>query len=106
MKNAWIRNGLLISVLSGLCFAVACGAHVDGTYKDSDGAVTMKLNGGKASIDVGGIHMDGSYSVSGGKLTITPLEGNTNQTLVFTIDSDGSLEGPAGSMFPKLLKQK
>lgn len=105
MKNAWVRNGLLVAVLAGFCFAVAC-SHVDGTYRDTDGLVTMKLNGGKASIDVGEIHMDGAYSVSGNKLTITPTIGNTNQPLVFTIDSDGSLEAPAGSMFPKLLKQK
>ena len=106
MNGLWIRKALLVSVLAGVGFAMGCGAHVEGTYRDADGAVTLQLKAGKASLDVGPEHIDAAYSVSGNKLTLTPLEGNTNQTIVFTIDSDGSLEAPAGTMFPKLLKQK
>ncbi len=106
MNRAWVRRALVIAILAGVGFAVGCGAHVDGTYKDSDGAVTLKLNAGKASMDFGPVHLDAAYSVSGNKVTLTPLQGDTRQTLVFTIDSDGSLEPPAGTMFPKLLKQK
>jgi hypothetical protein len=105
MNSRLIRNALLVSVLAGFCLALGCGAHVDGTYKDSDGAVTLTLKAGKATIDFGPVHIDASYAVSGNKLTLTPLQGDTSQTLVFTIDSDGSLEAQ-GTMFPKLLKQK
>ncbi|HYB62212.1 MAG TPA: hypothetical protein VEH50_12140 [Methylomirabilota bacterium] len=106
MNNRWIRKVLLVSVLAGVGLAVACGANPEGTYRDPDGAVRLQLKSGKASLDVGPLHLDAAYKVDGDKLTLTPLQGDTRQTIVFTIDKDGSLEGPPDSMFPKLLRQR
>jgi hypothetical protein len=106
MNSRWIRKALLVSVLAGVGLAVACGANPEGTYRDPDGAVTLQLKGGKASMNVGPLHIDAAYNLDGNKLTLTPLQGDTRQTIVFTIDKDGSLDGPPDSMFPKLLKQK
>jgi hypothetical protein len=106
MNSSWIRTALLISVLAGTCLAIGCGSKPSGTYKDPDGAVTLQLNDGKASLDFGMIHLDAAYKVDGDKLTLTPLQGDASQTMIFNINSDGSLAGPPGSEMPKLVKAK
>ncbi len=106
MKSQWVRRALLVSVVLAAGFAIACGVNPDGKYQDADGAVTLELKSGKASLNFGGIHIDGAYKVDGNKITISPLTGDTRQTVVFTLNSDGSLDAPAGSMMPKLMKAK
>ena len=60
MNSPWIRKALLVSVLAGAALAVGCGGtNPDGKYRDSDGAVTLELKGGKANLDYGQIHIDG-----------------------------------------------
>jgi len=111
MTSAWNRKVILVFVLAGAGFAVGCsssifggGSNPDGKYQASDGSVTLELNGGKASLNIAQIHIDGAYAVTGDKLTIRPLEGNTSQALVFTINKDGSLDAPQGAPFPRLVK--
>jgi|ERR1700683_703261 hypothetical protein len=105
--NTWMRRVLLISVLAGVGLSAACGAgNPEGKYRDADGTVTLELTGGKASINFGQIHMDGTYTVDGDKLTIRPTTGDTSQTMVLTINKDGSLQGPQGSMITRLEKAK
>jgi hypothetical protein len=106
MTSSWIRKAILISIMAGACLAIGCGSKPEGTYKDPDGAVTLALKDGKASLDFGMIHIDAAYTVDGDKLTLTPLQGNAAQAMVFVINSDGSLAGPPGSEMPKLVKAK
>lgn len=107
MNSPWIRKALLVSVLAGAALAVGCGGSgPDGKYRDSDGAVTLELKGGKANLDFGQIHIDGTYTMDGGKLTIRPVVGDTSQTMVFVVNADGSIDGPPGSAMPKLQKAK
>jgi hypothetical protein len=107
VNNPWIRRSLLVSVLAGAALAVGCGgANPDGKYRDSGGAVTLELKGGKANLDYGQIHIDGTYTMDGSKLTIRPVVGDTSQTMVFVINTDGSIDGPPGSAIPKLQKVK
>jgi hypothetical protein len=106
MNSSWIRKALLISVLAGAGLAMACGSNPDGKYRDSDGTVTLELKDGKASMNFAQIHMDGTYTVDGDKLTIRPVSGDTSQTMVLTINKDGSLSGPEGSPITKLEKAK
>jgi hypothetical protein len=106
MNSSWIRKAVLISVMAGTCLAIGCGSKPSGTYRDSDGAVTLQLNDGKASLDFGMIHLDAAYKVDGNKVTLTPLQGDVSQTMVFTVNSDGSLAGPPGSEMPRLVKAK
>jgi hypothetical protein len=103
MNISSVRKSLLICVFAAVTLAVGCG--VDGNYADSDGAAKMELKDGKAKINIGGILMEGTYTVEGNKLVIRSTEGGP-QSYTFTIDSDGSLEPPAGTGFPKLLKTK
>jgi hypothetical protein len=107
MNGSWIRNAILVFVLADLSLAAGCGgASVEGTYHDSDNAVTLELKGGKVGLNFGMMHIDGAYTVDGDKITIRPLEGDTSQTMVFVINNDGSLAGPQGSEMPRLVKAK
>jgi hypothetical protein len=107
MNSTWIRRAILISVLAGAGLAVGCGgSDPEGKYQDAAGAVTLELKGGKASLNYGGIKLDGAYKVDGDKLTIQPTSGATGQTMVFTINKDGSIDGPPGSDITKLQKAK
>jgi len=106
MNRSWIRKALLSSVLTGITLAVACGNNPEGKYRDSQGAVTLELKGGKATLDYGLIRIDGTYTVDGDKITIRPTVGDTRQTMVLTVNSDGSIDGPPGSEITKLRKAK
>ena len=107
MNSTRIRGAFLIIVLAGAILAAGCGSsNVEGTYHDPENAVTLELKGGKANLNFAMIHMNAAYTVDGDKLTLRPLEGDASQTMVFTINKDGSLSGPAGSMIPQLVKAK
>ena len=101
MNRSWIRKALVILALSGAALEIGCTADRDGTYRDAAGAVTLELKGGKAGLNYGRIRIDGSYTIDGDKLTIRPTVGDTSQTMVFTINSDGSIDGPPGSDITK-----
>jgi len=111
MTSPWNRNAILVFVLIGTGFAAGCGGSIfgggsnpDGKYQASDGSVTLELNGGKASLNIAQIHIDAAYTVDRNKLTIRPLEGAVSQTIVFTMNKDGSLDPPQGAPFPRLQK--
>jgi hypothetical protein len=106
MNSAWIRKVFLISVLAGAALEVGClNPDRDGTYRDAAGAVTLELKSGKANLNYGGIRIEGNFTIDGDKLTIRPTVGNTSQTMVFTINKDGSIDGPPGSEINKLQKK-
>lgn len=105
MNNPWFRKMSLVLLLVGTCLAIGCGSsNPDGKYRASDGSVTLDLSGGKASMNFAQVHIDGTYKVDGNKLIISPVEGDTSQTMVFTINKDGSLDAPQGAPFPRLEK--
>ncbi|MFI5058342.1 MAG: hypothetical protein ACHQLQ_09150 [Candidatus Acidiferrales bacterium] len=106
MNSSGIRKALLVSVLAAAAFAVGCGSNPEGKYRDSDGSVTLELKGGKATLDYGRIRIDGTYSVDGDKITMRPTVGETSQTMVFTMNKDGSIDGPPGSDITRLQKAK
>ncbi|HXP86363.1 MAG TPA: hypothetical protein VN841_16670 [Bryobacteraceae bacterium] len=107
MNGSWIRKALLVAVLAGAGLEAGCGdSGRDGTYRDAAGAVTLELKGGKAGLNYGQIHIDGNYTVDGDKITIHPTVGDTNQTMVFTINKDDSIDGPPGSEITRLQKAK
>ena len=105
MNSRWISNAFLVLILTGAAVVAGCGgANPEGKYRDSDGSVTLELKSGKAGLNYGQVHIDGAYTVDGDKLTIRPLEGATEQTMVFTMNKDGSLTGPAGTGMDRLVK--
>ena len=106
MNSSGIRKALLVSVLTAAVLAAGCGSNPEGKYRDSDGSVTLQLKAGKATLDYGRIRIDGTYTVDGNKITMRPTVGNTSQTMVFTINKDGSIDGPPGSDITGLQKEK
>jgi hypothetical protein len=107
MKNSWWRRLSAISALIAVGIALGCTEPaVDGKYQDSDGAVTLQLNGGQAHLEFGMIHVDGKYGVEKGQVVIRPTSGPNSNAVAFTINKDGSLDPPPGTEFPKLMKAK
>jgi hypothetical protein len=106
MKSRWMRKTLLVSVLAAAVLAAGCGSNPEGKYRDSDGSVTLELKGGKATLDYGRIRIDGTYTVDGDKITMRPTVGEISQTMIFTMNKDGSIDGPPGSDITKLRKAK
>jgi hypothetical protein len=108
MNSSRIRKMVFISVLAAAGLAVGCwwDANPEGKYRDSNGSVTLDLKDGKASLMYGPIRIDGTYTVDGDKLTIHPTVGEKSQTMILTINKDGSIDGPPGSDITKLQKAK
>ena len=75
-------------------------------YEDANKTVALELKDGKASMSVGPVRVDGDYKVDGDKVVIRPSEGDTSQTVTFSRNKDGSLDGPEGSQMPRLQKAK
>lgn len=77
----------------------ACGAKLDGTYKDDMGVSTYTFKSGKVTVLTMGVGSELDYHVDDGKVKITSPQG----TVVMNILPDGSIEGPMGI---RLMKQK
>ena len=106
MNSSAFHKAFLAFVLVGVSLAAGCGSNPEGKYQDTEGAVTLELKDGKAGLNYGPIRIDGTYKVDGEKIIIRPTVGDTSQTMVFTINKDGSLAGPPGSDIRKLQKAK
>jgi hypothetical protein len=93
----------LISLLAiaAVTLAAGCGG-VTGTYSDPTGGVSVELkSGGAATFTFAGQSSPCTYTTSGKQVSLT-CQG---QTTVFTIQDDGSLAGPPGSIMPPLKKK-
>jgi hypothetical protein len=77
----------------------ACGAGLDGTYKDQMGVSSYTFKSGKVIVSVMGIGSEMDYKVEDGKVKIITPQG----TMIMNILKDGSIEGPLGI---NLSKQK
>lgn len=86
-----------------LCTSLTgCGSKVKGnTYEAGLIAVSFQ-SGGKATFGTTGESVPCTYTESGDKITLA-CNGDSN---VFTVDSDGNLAAPPGSLIPKLVKRK
>ena len=83
---------------------VGCGKSVAGsTYEGVGGAVTIEFqSGGKAVTSIGPLATNCTYTEDSKSVTLT-CEG---QSTVLTLNDDGSLSGPAGSMMGRLTKKQ
>lgn len=86
-----------------LCISLtACGSKVKGNTYEA-GFITVSFqSGGKATFGTPGDSSSCTYSESGDKITLN-CNGDSN---VFTVDKDGNLDAPPGSLIPKLMKRK
>lgn len=81
----------------------SCGSKLQGHYSNVNGTVTLELESdGKASLTLMGESIPCTYRVDGSRVSID-CKGDTT---LFTIQSDGSLAGPPGSLIGALRKHR
>jgi hypothetical protein len=107
-RKSWMAVATQISlvlVLTVACLAVLAGCGgVAGTYTDPSGSMVLELkSGGAATFSFMGQTAQCTYATSGNQVTVD-CKGEAGKT-VFTVQSDGSLAGPPGSLFPPLKKK-
>jgi hypothetical protein len=87
-------------LVAGFGFA-GCESSVAGsTYVDSEGAISIEFHSdGKVNLKMGGIGGGCTYTESGKNITVTC----NGVPQLFTMNSDGSLGGPAAEFIGKLI---
>lgn len=106
MNSSWIRKTLFAFVLSAAALATACGG-AEGKYRDPSGTINAEFKDGKAYIGLGAYAVDGTYKIQGDKIIARGDFGlMLPSPLVFTINKDGSIDGPRDTMIPRLEKVK
>ncbi|PYV55367.1 MAG: hypothetical protein DMG97_01805 [Acidobacteria bacterium] len=106
MKDKFAGSKIALVLTVGvLTLAVACGGGVKGnTYVDNGNVVQIEFkSGGKAYMSMGPMTNTCTYTESGKNVTLNCGPG---ETLAFTVDDDGALNGPPGGMVSRLTKKK
>lgn len=99
MKVRTLFAGAAVALL---CFTLTACSKVKGnTYEAGMMALSFQ-SGGKATFSAAGDAASCTYTESGN--TVTVICGG--DTTVFTVDGDGNLAGPPGSLMGKLIKRK
>jgi hypothetical protein len=107
MKGSAMRKSFLVFILAGAALAVACGGGAEGKYRDPSGTINAEFKDGKAYVALGGYAVDGTYKIEGDKIIARGDFGMMLPSpLVFTINKDGSIDGPRSTMIPRLEKVK
>jgi len=107
MKSSILRKSFLASLLVAAAFVVACGSGAEGKYRDPSGSINAEFKDGKAYIGLGSYAVDGTYTIEGDKIVAKGDFGlMLPSPLVFTINKDGSIDGPRSTMIPRLEKVK
>jgi hypothetical protein len=98
-------KSLLVLAIAAISVALACGGGVKGnTYVDNGNVVQIEFKSdGKAYMSMGPMTNTCTYTESGKNVT---LNCGPRETLAFTIDDDGALNGPPGGMVSRLTKKK
>jgi hypothetical protein len=107
MKGLAMRKSILAFILAGAALVVACGGGAEGKYRDPSGTINAEFKDGKAYVALGGYAVDGTYKIEGDKIIARGDFGlMLPSPLVFTINKDGSIDGPRSTMIPRLEKVK
>lgn len=85
-------------LIAACLILTACGQKLDGTYTDEMGITEYNFKSGdKVYVKVMGTETELDYSIEDDKVKITGPQGN----MVFTLNEDGSLQGPMGMKLSK-----
>jgi hypothetical protein len=107
MNRSLIRRVVLVSVLACAVLGVGCGSSPEGKYRDPSGTINAEFKDGKAYIALGAYAVDGTYKIESNKIIATGDFGlMLPHTVVFTINKDGTIDGPRDTMIPRLEKVK
>ena len=107
VKKNKLNRSKLLALAAFLMWSVlqtGCGGKVEGnTYAGNGGVVQIEFkSGGKAYVSTGPVSTPCTYTESGKTVTLV-CEGDKT---VFTVDDDGTLNGPQGGMLGRLTKKK
>ena len=79
----------------------------EGKYRDPTGSINAEFKDGKAYIALGVYAVDGTYTIEGNKII---AKGDFGPVIpspcVFTINKDGTIDGPRNSLIRRLEKVK
>ncbi len=76
----------------------ACGAELNGTYSDPLGVTSYTFqSNGKVLRSAIGMEVEQDYALEGNKIKIYA----NDETMVLTLNEDGSITGPLGIPFKK-----
>jgi hypothetical protein len=107
VNNSLACKAILISVLASVMVGIGCGKSAEGKYRDPSGSINAEFKDGKAYIALGAYAVDGTYKIEDNKIIAS---GNFGLMLpnpvVFTINKDGTIDGPRDTMIPRLEKVK
>jgi len=85
-------------IISACLFLTACGSPIEGTYSDEMGVTRYTFkDDDKVYMSIMGTETELEYSVEDNKVKIGSPQGN----MVFTLNEDGSLQGPMGMKLTK-----
>jgi hypothetical protein len=86
---------------------IGCGHSVEGTYRDPSNMITAEFKNGKAYIAMDGYAVEGTYTIQGNKIIAKgDLGMMIPSPLAFTINDDGTIQGPQNTFIPRLEKVK
>jgi hypothetical protein len=107
MNGPNLRKTMLISLFAGILVTLGCGSSPEGKYRDPSGTINAQFKDGKAYIGLGAYAVEGTYKIEGKKIIATGDFGlMIPNPCVFTINDDGTIDGPKNSMIPRLEKVK
>jgi hypothetical protein len=103
MYTPW-RQALLAVLLAGASLTAGCGRNgPEGKYRDPTGNINVEFKDGQASLSVGTTVEHGTYTVDGKKIIVTgDLEPMIGSPAVFTVNHEETIDGPRGSVFPRM----
>jgi hypothetical protein len=105
VKNKFVGSKALLALAVGtLSVAMGCGGVKGNTYVDNGNVVQIEFKSdGKAYMSMGPMTNTCTYTEKGKNVTLNCGPG---ETLAFTVDSDGALNGPPGGMVSRLTQKK
>ena len=107
MNRRWLANILLVVLAAGASVAAGCGSSVEGKYRDPSGTLIAQFEDGKAYLAFGAYAVDGTYKIEGNKIIAKGDFGMMIPSpIVFTVNKDGSIDGPRDTVFTRLDKVK
>jgi hypothetical protein len=107
MNGPNLRKAMLISLFAGILVTLGCGSSPEGKYRDPSGTINAQFKDGKAYIGLGAYAVEETYKIEGKKIIATGDFGlMIPNPCVFTINDDGTIDGPKNSMIPRLEKVK